>query len=268
MGRFSKLETGAGATPAASQPLAAKAAAWNGPAKAEPEYDHAYYAGQAGALFFSGQYKKAMRLYSRAIQMDASRDEPWIGQVLCLLELKEYKEALVWVKRALELFPEEATLIALQGLAYAQQGMVQRGLASSDYAMNRSSRDPLVWVIRGEILSLAGNGNAQFCFDKAIESTHPDDWRVPMQIGLSQLRQKKWPQAARYLKMAAEHEPHNEFLWMRLGYAYERLGLSQSALEAYRAARNLNTGNSEAEDSLRRLTRTPALVRFFRRIFA
>jgi tetratricopeptide (TPR) repeat protein len=264
MGRFSKLETGAN-----SEPVPAPAGPAGGRPMDEPgiAYDAGYYLGEAARLYFSGNAQKALRIYSRAAQMDHSQVDAWVGQVLCLLELKQYKEALVWVKRGLELFPEEPRLISLEGAVYANQGMTQRGLGCSDFAMSKPGADALSWVLRGEILGLADNKNAPFCFQKAMEVKRPEDWQTPMQAGLLLLRQKKWPLAADYLKSAAEINPHNQYLWMRLGYAYERLGLTQLALEAYNAAGSLGTTGTAADDAISRISQTPLLVRFFRRVF-
>lgn len=267
MGRFSKLETGR--QEAADQqdnvlpvPRAKKEAPDDG-----PDYSAEHYAAEADRNYFAGVYKHALKLYSRAIQADASRVDPWIGQVLCLLELRQYREAMVWVRRALELFPEDVRLVSLRGACYAHLGMVQQGIGCSDYAMNLSGTDPLVWIMRGEILALADNRNASICFDKAMEVRPHGDWRTPMHIGLLCIRQKRWSQAADYLRKATEHASSNDFLWERLGYALERLASMPAALEAYRAALHLNPQNTAADNGIQRLTRTPFFVRFMRRIF-
>lgn len=264
MGRFSKLETGSSSS---DHNLAVPEGAVQ---KGGPEisYDATYYMGEASKLYFSGNAQKALRVYSRAAQMDHTQVDAWIGQGLCLLELKQYKEAMVWVKRGLELFPEEPRLIALEGAVYANQGMTQRGLGCSDYAMSKPGADALAWILRGEVLSLADNKNAPFCFQKAMEVKRSDDWQTPAQIGLLLLRQKKWPLAGDYLKAAVQINPHNQYLWLKLGFAYERLGLSQLALEAYNAAGAMGeTAGTAAEDAITRVSQTPLIVRLFRRVF-
>jgi tetratricopeptide (TPR) repeat protein len=263
MGRFSKLETGGKGdheTPRAGVRTRQRA---DDPGQV---YDHAYYVGEADRLFYGGEYEKALRLYSRAIQADSTRIEPWIGQVLCLIELKQLKEALIWVRRGLELYPEEPRMISVQGAAYAHQGMMQRAIGCSDYAMQKTGADPLVWVLRAQVLTLAENGNAQFCFDKAMETRTKGDWRVPLAIGRFLMARKRWAQAAEFLKTAAADNTRSDHLWAMLGETNENLGLTQNAVEAYKAALELNPANADANDGMSRLTQTPLLVRIFRRL--
>lgn len=268
MGRFSKLETGAQDTVAQAQAggASAKTRAEASPAQ-EPEYGYAYYAAEADKAFYSGAARRALQLYSRAIQADAAQVAPWVGQILCLLELRQPREAMVWVRRALELFPEDPRLVSLRGAAYAHLGTVQQAIGCSDFALNLSGSDPLVWVLRGEILTVAGNPNAAICFDKAMETRQHGDWQIPMLIGLACLRQKRWAQAADFLKRATQDFQGNDHLWERLGHAQEHLGLAQAALESYRAATHINPQNQAAEDAIRRLTRTPFIVRWLRRLW-
>jgi tetratricopeptide (TPR) repeat protein len=273
MGRFSKLETGSGASPQPDKPeleegrprLSRKR---DEQALPSTDYDQGHYVAEAEKLYFSGEYQKALRQYSRAMQVDQSQVDPWIGQVLCLIELKQYREAMMWALRGLELFPEEPRLISVQGLAYALNGTVKRGLACSDYAISRpGASNGFTWALRGHILSLADNSNAAFCFDKAMEVRQKDDWRTPMRIGLLLVQEKKWSRAAEFLQAAAEANPRNGFLWKKLGLARERMGLSQAALEAYQAALHLNTDDREASASIERLTSTGLGARVWRRIF-
>jgi tetratricopeptide (TPR) repeat protein len=268
MSRFSKLETGQNPAPDDSSPNVG-AALKRIQKEADPEiqYDFGHYQAQGDQLYFRGEFPKALRVYSRAIQQDATQVQPWVMQVLCLLEQKQYKEALVWVKRGIELFPEDARLLSVEGVIYAHEGMVQRGLAASDYALKKSAADPMVWILRGEILCLADNANWQSCFEKAMERRDKDDWQTPMQIGLFFMRLKKWSQAAEFLKKAAQIASNNDYIWMQLGKTYERLGLTQAALEAYNASADIAPRNTAAQGAVGRLTNTPVLVRLFRKLF-
>jgi tetratricopeptide (TPR) repeat protein len=173
---------------------------------------------------------------------------------------------MTWTKRALELFPDDARMVSLQGLVYAHQGMVQRALGCSDYAMNLSGADPLSWVLRGEILALAANKNAMFCFEKAMETRMADDWQTPLRIGLFFYTQKRWPQALDYLKIAVQNNTRNDYLWTRLGQTNERLGMSHPALDAYRAALELNSLNRNAELGMARVAGGPFFMRWLRRL--
>lgn len=274
MGRFSKLETGTPASPHADESSVGEAKARVTRKRSEEsagppaDYDQGHYLSEADKYYFTGEYQKALRQYSRAMQVDQSAIDPWIGQVLCLIELKQYREAMMWALRGLELFPEEPRLIAVQGLTYALNGTIKRGLACSDYAISRpGASSGFVWALRGHVLSLADSANSTFCFDKAMEVRQKDDWRTPMRIGLLLLQEKKWSRAAEFLQVATESNPRNGFLWKQLGLANEKMGLVQPALEAYQAALHLNANDRDADAAIRGLTSTGLPTRVWRRLF-
>lgn len=271
MSRFSKLETGNAATPKNDAPaIGQRRKRSAGDAVQQNDelvYDHAYYQAEGDRLFSLGYFEQALRIYSRAIQAEAAQVGPWLGQVLCLLMMGQPKEAMVWVKRALELFPEEARVIALQGSTYAHQGMVQRGIGCSDAALQRSASDPLVWVLRGEVLSMAENRNAQFCFEKAMEMRTPGEAKIPMLIGQLLFKRRQWALAAEYLTIAVGAAPRNEAAWVALGQAREKLGADEAAFAAFETALQLNPENQAAQIGKSRLSHTPLLLRLARRLF-
>lgn len=273
MGRFRKLETGAGAEPEVDPdagPHGLRTRVRRDRASDAPtpdqDYDQGHYQAEGERLFFEGDYKNALRAYSRAMQVDHSAIDPWIGQVLALLKMKQNREATMWAMRAVELFPEDPRLSSLQGLTLAITGSRQRAIACSDFAMGRpGGGTAFTWAMRGQILSLAENPNAAFCFDKVLETREPDDWRILILVGDFLLMDRKWARGLEFLRKAAEIKPANGWLWKRIGYANEHLGLTQAALSSYQAALAKKPNDREAEDHIRRLTSVPLPVRLWRR---
>ncbi len=272
MGRFSKLETGAGASPEKDPdegPLGLRSRVRPKPAadaSGEPDYNQGHYQAEGDRLFYTGEFQKALRAYSRAMQVDHSAVEPWMGQILSLLKLKQQREAAMWAMRAIELFPEDPRLASLQGLTLALTGARQRAISCSDFAMARpAGGSAFTWAIRGQILSHCENANARFCFDKVLETREPGDWQILAQVGDFLLTEKKWARALEFLRPAVEIRSANPWLWKRLGYANEHLGFTQPALEAYRAALVINPNDREAQEHLRRLGVVSLPVRLWRK---
>lgn len=272
MGRFSKLETDAGA-PAeqtrADGPFGLRSRVRPKAQQTEsgPDYDQGHYLHEGDKFLYTGQYQKAMRAYSRAMQVDKSAVEPWIGQVIALVKQNQKREAAMWAMRAVELFPEDPRLVSLQGLTLALNGSRQRAIACSDFAMSQpSGGSAFTWLVRGEILARNDNANAGFCFDKVLETRDGNDWRVLALAGNFLLEQKKWARALEFLKIAVEAQPNNGWLWTRLGLAQEKLGMTQSAMQAYKTALGLNPNDREAKACLDRLVSVPLPVRLWRRL--
>lgn len=273
MGRFSKLETGAGSQPERDPdegPMGLRSRVRPSVAAEDatgPDYDQGHYQAEGDRLFYSGDFKMALRAYSRAMQVDNSAVDPWIGQILSLVKMKQHREAAMWAMRAMELFPQEPRLASLQGVTMALTGARQRAIACSDFAMARAGNaDAFTWAMRGQILSYCENPNAAFCFDKVMETRERNDWRILALVGDFLLTQRKWARGLEFLRPAVEINSSNGWLWKRLGYASEQLGLTQPALEAYRAALEINMSDREAQESLRRMGSVPLPVRLWRRL--
>ena len=272
MGRFSKLETGAGAEPEKSSAdgpfgLRNKVTRKAEESTASSDYDQGHYQAEGDRHFYHGEYQAAMRAYSRSMQVDHSAIEPWVGQILALIKMKQNREAAMWALRGTELFPEDARLASLQGLTLALTGSRQRAIACSDFAMARENGgSPFDWAIRGQILSQGDNANAVFCYDKARDLSPGGDWQLMALIGDFLLQEKKWARGLEFLKAAVEINPANPWLWKRYGFANEQLAFTQAAYSAYQAALNINPNDREANDSLQRLGNVSLATRLWRRM--
>ncbi len=262
MGRFSKLERET--QDAIARRKALKEEKRPAP-PAEEVYDAPYYIARGDEAFFTGEFKKALQLYSRAIQVDNTQHSPWIGQIYCLIEMNQLKEADLWTGRALEMFPEDGALLSLRAITYAHHGMLKRALGTSDYALSKGA-DIHTWIARGEVLLLADNKNASFCFSKAMEMADTGDWKTPMRIGLIFFRQKAYSQALDYFQKACAINVTNHYLWYHLGKCYHRLGFGQKAIESFRRASEQNPEFREAKEALEKATHTSFLIRIFRRL--
>jgi len=265
MGRFAKLETGKAEAPeAASGPRTAPAAR----RIVEPEtYDFTYYVEEADKQYFTGRYDKALRIYSRALQVDNSQIYPWVGQVFSLLAMNQIKEADLWVTRAIGLFPEDATLLSLRALIYAHKGMMNRAIGASDYALSRGGT-AYAWMARGEILLRAKNKNAPFCFDKALEVAGADNWKVAMHVGLVYFRRRMYSSALDFFRRACVVEMGNYHLWYHLGRCYYYLSFRNEAIEAFNRALEIHPECREAERGLADVKSSNFVTRLFRRLFS
>ncbi|HPS00557.1 MAG TPA: tetratricopeptide repeat protein [Candidatus Sumerlaeota bacterium] len=225
----------------------------------------------ANDAFYTGDWRQALRHYSRALQMETTGVEPWVGQVLALLFLDQVREADIWSRRMLECFPDHPTAVSLSGLVRSLQGMTRSGIGSSDFAMSKGQADVLCWIVRGWMLLEGGNQNWMHCLDKAVEQCPPDGWRFHLLTGLVLERYKKWPQAVKAYQTAVDQKLDNYYLWSRLGHCYDQLGLARKALEAHQHALSLNPDYPPARKAVDDLSAFPLktflrkAVRLFRR---
>lgn len=267
MGRFSKLERNDGEALAPQGAAAAVPAAV--PKAAESDViGYAELLGRADEFYFAGNSREALRFYSRAVQSDSTQVTPWVGQIACLLELQQYNEARVWADRALDVFPEEPRLLNQRARVHAFTGDLRRAIQACDYAMSKGAATPDCWLARGDILLLARDVNARFCFDKAVEIAGPEDWRVRLLAGLSYSRERQWATAHEFLGAAAALNTRNAHLWSRYAQALSELNFTDRAREAARRAIELDPTNKSAKAIAEAITNRGLLDRlagFFRR---
>jgi len=264
MGRFSKLETSTGE---AQQGTEVPGSQLPSASANEPEYDANYYCSLGFSQFLRAKYDKALQLFSRATQKEPAHVDAWTGEILTLIAQRHYREANVWVSRAIEVLPENPRIVSLQGLVFAHQGLCDRGLQCSDYAMTKSASDPYVWFIRGQILSLAEKPHAEFCMGKALEVRRADDWLIPALIGLFYAEQKLYPRAEHYLLIAAKENTVNAALWFHLGKVQMRLSKWETARQNLEMAARLEPELREATQLVDTMKHSSWFARLLARFF-
>lgn len=254
MGRFSKLETQSKArvdAPPDAQPEA--------PAeplgrqivspfldREEPTYDTAGYMRQADEAYFGGDEKKAMRLYSRAMQSGPDCMEAWTAQIRILIVSGQLSDGKTWLKRAFSVFPDAPQLVSLRALLNARRGMMREAIGASDMAVEKSPDDIGCWLSRGHILLIAGGrsgGNAEFCFQQCMQLSDGTDWKTPFHIGIIHDAERQWWKSPAYYEEAAARRTTLPYAWYRMGLALAEIGRSEAAGKALRRAEQLCDDN-------------------------
>lgn len=255
MSRFSKLELDATLKKekedALSQPI-------------EEGFDAVYYFQKAEELFNLGEYEQSLRYYSRALSMDNSLVSAWVGQVRGLIKLGEYREAEIWANKGLEFFKDDPGLIATKAVIYSKFGLYKEAIALSDASLAQKGKplNSYLWLARGEIFLAKGSKNASFCFDKAIELSK-DSWACYQEVGLIYLEAKYYSKALQYLKEAAARYSVSPYLWLKIGFCYQRLGFSKQARESFEQALKLNPTYKPALRAYSKINRASFISKLF-----
>ena len=155
MDRFSQLEFGE-VSPERKRP------------QGEPVRDAGYFYKEALKYWLAGDFELALRNYSRALEKNSTLFDAWVGQVLMLIELGEYHEAIIWADKALELFPEHPELLAVKAVACCRDSVMEKAIAYSDNSISKENITSLVWLARAEVLLNRKSSIAENCINKAI----------------------------------------------------------------------------------------------------
>jgi len=240
MKRFSKLELG-DKSPGRKSP----------PPHGEPLRSAEYFAGEGLRFWLAGDFEPALRNYCRALEQNSIFFPAWLGQVLMLIELGEYREAVLWADKALEMFPEHPELLAAKAIACARDGKMDKAIAYSDNSIAMNNAAPLVWLARAEVLLNRKNHIFESCISKAVALAANDGLIVRLWAGRLLNQNGNFPAALKYLQSAIEHLPKSALAWYELGFCQAALGRPQAAA-SLRQCVKLRPHWIAAEDALRK----------------
>jgi tetratricopeptide (TPR) repeat protein len=270
MGRFSKLETGKRKLDPNQDAQSSGIEAGAGYPEQVAESDEKMDRDAAGWLrlgdgaLFQDERKKALRWYSRAMDMDSTLLEAWIALIRTLLLRNDLTEATAWITRGLTLFPNSPQLLALRAVQYARRGMLRQAINNSDAVLEQNGSEPLAHIARGEVLLLAENKNADYCFEQGVKLTPANDWRTPFVVGLILQERRLWAKAIQFYAMATERHESSAALWYHIGLCRAQLGQTLLARKAFQQAREICPPNDPLLIKIDRAKSGSILRRIFR----
>ena len=230
MGRFDTLEFGE-AKPRET------AAAPNG----EAVQDAQYFVDLGDRHYFRTAYEPALKAYSRAAGLDPGAEAAWLGQILSLAGLQEFREAELWYGNAVEALGESADLLAARALVAARIGDFDRACGYSDASLASGNTGAFPFVVRGEIF-LYGGRNAEYCFDQACTLAQ-GHWRIRLMIADACVfsgRKNAAFLAGKYLQPAFDADPQSPEIAFAMGRALFAAGRKRAARTAFEQARALS----------------------------
>jgi tetratricopeptide (TPR) repeat protein len=215
MDRFSQLEFGE-VSPEPKHP------------PGEPIRDADYSRKEALKYWLAGDFELALRNYSRVLEKDNTAFDAWVGQVLMLIELGEYHEAVVWADKALEMFPEHPELLAVKAVACCRDAKMEKAIAYSDNSISRDNITPRVWLARAEVLLNRKSSVAENCISKAVSIAGNTSPIVKLEAARLLKKKGIYSTAIGYLNDVVKVFPKSALAWYELGCCQSKLGLSEA----------------------------------------
>lgn len=252
MTRFSQLEFDDKKGPKRKQPVG------------ETIRDEQYFYGHGMRFWLAGDFEPALRNYSRALEKNNAFYPAWLGQVLMLIELGEYREAEVWADKAMELFPEHPELLAAKSVACARDGRIEKALAYSDNSIARDNVTSRVWLARAEVLLNRQSRIAESCISKAVGIAGNTGPIVRLEAGRLLSAQGSHSAALEYLRAAVDDLPKSALAWYSLGWCQARLGRPEASVTLEQSLK-LRPQWEMAKRELKRLGKKGVFKRMFGR---
>ena len=227
--------------------------------------DAEYFHKEALRYWLAGDFELALRNYSRALEQNSTYYPGWLGQVLMLIELGEYREAAVWVDKALEMFPEHPELLAAKAVACARDGRLEKAVAYSDNSIAKDNVTSLVWLARAEVLLNRKSNIAQNCISKAVSiAAGEDGLMVRLRAGRLLNQRGDYAAALQYLRAVTDELPRSALAWYELGCCQARLGRPEAKV-SFEQALKMHPDWTVAEEALRKFKNRGFFARLFGR---
>jgi restriction system protein len=252
MNRFTSLEFGDAEGPSRRED------------RGEEIRDEAFFYKRALTCWLGGDFELALRNYSRSLETNSSFFEGWVGQILMLLELREYPEAIIWADKALELFPEHPELFATKAIAYIRDVRFDKAMAFSDNSVSKENITSRVWLARAEVLMKHKSRVAENCISKAMSIAGNSADIIGLEAGRLLRRSGKYAAALEYLNSSVRAFPKSALAWFELGCCQDSIGFSEARV-SLKESINLRPEWELAEARLRSCS--GPLRRVFNRIF-
>jgi len=224
-----------------------------------------YFYQQAIRSFLHGEFELALRNYSRALEANSQFLAGWAGQVRMLIELQEYKEAMMWSDKAMELFPEHPEFLSYKAVACFRDARLGEAMAFSDNAIGKDNPGPWAWLARTELLIKNNRRIAETCIPKAVSCAGQEAALIRLEAGRILLRYGLYTSSYEFLSAAPRDFPKSAIAWLELGRCQRMLGYTQ-AKTSFQQCLLLRPDWRTAERELSKCE-TGFLGNFFRRWF-
>jgi tetratricopeptide (TPR) repeat protein len=226
--------------------------------------DAEYFQTQAIRYWLAGDFEVALRNYSRTLEQDGSFYPGWIGQVMMLIELEEYKEASVWVDKALEMFPEHPELLAAKAVACVRDGKMDKAVGYSDNSISKDNVTAVAWLARAEVMLNRKSSIAQNCISKALACAEADGPMIQLQAGRLLNHTGEYAGALQYLRTACDELPKSALVWFELGRCQAGLGRPEAKV-SFEQALKLHPNWQQAQQALTKFKSRGFFARLFGR---
>lgn len=223
-----------------------------------------YYGQLARRCHEEGDYENSLKYYSRVLEYERQEKGAWLGQVRCLIELDELKEANVWCDKALDRFTDDSELLAAKAIVHSRMGDFSRAQRYSDASLEKQTSSAYLWVARGEVFLASRGKQPEYCLEKAI-SESPKDWFLYCSIGKVCMYYRKYALASKYFLGALELHTSSPFLYLETAKCYQALGSGRRADFCCEQALVLKPNYRKAEELRRILASRGLFARLFRR---
>jgi tetratricopeptide (TPR) repeat protein len=205
---------------------------------------------EKGLKFYeSGNFKKALNPFNKAIQLNPQYAEAYIGRGAAYADLGNFRQAIDDFNKAIKLKPQAIVSYSHRGHAYYWLGNYQQTINDNSKIIELNPHVADAYIMRG--LAYDKLGNYQRAIDDFRKATQlePRDANTYIKLGLAYGNSGNYQQAINAYSKAIKLFPKYAEAYYRRGVAYCKLNNEKIGIEDVKIAAKLNS--YEARDYLK-----------------
>mgnify|MGYP001030536060 CR=1 FL=1 len=190
--------------------------------------------------------EKAIPCYDKALEIDPTHADTWIGKGVALGVLRRHWEAIECFNKALDIEPRHAHAWFFKGRALDSLGRHEEATKCFDIALEIDPKHAYAWYGKGAALYRLGRyGEAIRCYDRTLEldPRHAEAWHFK---GVALFQLGRLEDAIGYYDKALEINPRYADAWVGKGLAFFRLGRYGEAIGCYDEALKADSRHAHA----------------------
>ena len=198
------------------------------------------YYNMGAALFEKEQYKEALSYYNKAIELSPDYLDAWNEKGICLYCLNKYDDAIKAYEKALTINSEDSEIWNNKGLALYCKGEYKDAIKCYNKGLNINSQDADLWYNKGLALHIQQEYYiAAECYEKALE-VDPSYYNAWNDKGNVFYEQGKYDKALKCYEEALKINDKDGILWCNKGNALYYQQQYKKALYYYEKAIEIN----------------------------
>jgi len=192
----------------------------------------------------------ALELYRRMIELDPSRETPYLGAARVLSEEGRFDEAESLARAVVEMQPDNPEGYTVLGDLHLEQERFAEAEPWFHRALEVDPHSMLAASGLGNCLNRAGRIQEAHAVLSAAHAHDPDSHAVTYNLGVVMERMGEADSAAELYRAAIRLEPDHSMSWNNLGSLLDRQGKREEAIRLIARAHELNPENVEATYNL------------------
>ncbi|HRZ27069.1 MAG TPA: tetratricopeptide repeat protein [Spirochaetota bacterium] len=200
-----------------------------------------------------GKYRDAIEFYNRALTYDSENPEIYKNLALAYRHNKEYDQAIESAKKSISLRGNDVNTRLLLGNIYFEMNRYEDAINQYRRALDIEPDNPSVLYNLGAALMKQGDElSALEYFKKAGASDRIGEiaYKAYSRLGVVYTERRVWDLAEKYLKLAVSLRPHDPVGHYNLGIAYLRQNRNDEALKEFVQSEDLTRDDQVMLESL------------------